>query len=47
MSRRRYMHGSRRHPSHKIGWDEHVDHNTEEEYQHMRIIRNGKKKIKK
>ena len=47
MGRRRHMHGTRRHPSHRIGWDEHDDHNIEEESDHMRIIRNGKKKKKK
>ena len=48
MGRRRHLHGMRRHPSHRIGWDEHTDHDPEEEEAyHMKIIRNGKKNKKK
>ena len=47
MGRRRHLHGMRRHPSHRIGWDEHIDHDPEEEAYHMKIIRNGKKNKKK
>ena len=47
-NKRRYMHGKRRHPSHRIGWEgtDHSSHTEEEEIDHMTIIRNGKNKKK-
>ena len=41
MSRRRYMHGSRRHPSHRIGWKEHSVHSGEGDGRVIKINRNG------